>query len=109
MAARVRRLGLAGRFDPEAAYIEREEIAQALLRLALEADRADGSRATHAPRALAERDTHAVRRLHALLAARKAEAERLQALLAQAARPVRRRRRALGEDQLPLPFLGDRP
>ena len=108
MATRVRRLGLAGRFDLEAAYIERDEIAQALLRLAIEADRAVGSGAKHAPSVMAERDTPTVRRLLALLAARKAEADHLQVLLAQAAKPARRQRRTRSKGQLLLPLIGDR-
>jgi hypothetical protein len=110
LAARVRRLGLAGRFDPETVYVERDAIARALQRLAAEAEGAAGARPPPLPAAPPPPvDAVAVRRLSALLAARKAEAERLQALLAQAVRPVRRRRRALGEGQLLLPLLGDRP
>ncbi|HEX6010360.1 MAG TPA: hypothetical protein VFY87_00870 [Geminicoccaceae bacterium] len=47
--------------------------------------------------------------MSALLAAKSEEVGHLQALLARAVRPVRRRRRTLGEGQLLLPLLGDRP
>jgi hypothetical protein len=109
VAGRVRRLGLAGRFDPEAAYVERDELAQALLRLAVEADGANGGQVSPRPPTIAERDTPTVKRLLALLAVRQSEAEHLKTLLAQAMRPARRSRRSPGQGQLLLPIFGDRP
>jgi hypothetical protein len=102
----VRRLGLAGRFDPETAYVERDEIARALQRLAAEAEGAAGARPPPAPAAPPPPvDAAAVRRLSALLAAKNEEAGHLRALLAQAVRPARRPRQALAPAQLPLPLL----
>ena len=110
LAARVRRLGLAGRFDPETACVERDEIARALQRLAAEAEGAAGARPPPLPAAPPPPvDAVAVRRLGALLAAKSEEAGHLRALLARAVRPARRRRRTLGEGQLLLPLTGDRP
>jgi hypothetical protein len=110
LAARVRRLGLAGRFDPETAYVERDEIARALQRPASEAEGAAGARPPPAPAAPPPPvDAVAVRRLSALLSAKSREAGHLRALLARAVRPVRRRRRTLGEGQLLLRLTGDRP
>lgn len=103
LAARVRRLGLAGRFDPETAYAEREEVAQALRRLAREVERLQEARpTTGVVVATPPRPVLSPERLAALLAAKRGEIDRLQRLLAEAARPRRRRRRPSPPHQLSL-------
>ena len=102
LARRVRRVGLNGRFDPEAAFIERDELAHALLRLADRLERDAGQlpavAATSTSRALLPR------RFAAVLAAKASEIRSIRMLLAQAVRPRRRRRRAAPEAQLTLPL-----
>jgi hypothetical protein len=98
LARRVGRVGLNGRFDPEAAFIERDELAHALCRLANRLERlAD-------PVAAPASTTRGVlpRRVAAVLAAKAREVANLRALLAQAVRPGRRRRRSASEVQLML-------
>jgi hypothetical protein len=102
LARRVRRLGLAGRFDPEAAFIERDELAHGLHRLAAELEKVD-QRPPLSARPARPRTVES-RRLAAVLAAKTSEIASLQALLAQAVRPGRRRRRAASEAQLILPL-----
>ena len=112
LAGCVRRLGLGGRFDPEQAFLEREVLAQALHGLAREIEHAAG----HVPPPAQARSSSAApspapsRRTMALLTAQAGEIQRLQALLAQAARPGRRRRRSANThaDQLQLPLPEDR-
>jgi hypothetical protein len=107
LASRVRRVGLNGRLDPEAAFIERDELAHALRRLAGRLERGAfqpmstvTASATRAP---------LPRRFAAVLAAQANEIRSMRALLAQVARPGRRRRRAAAaEAQLMLPLIGDR-
>jgi hypothetical protein len=102
LARRVGRLGLGGRFDPEHAFLEREEVVQALLGLARELERVEPKPpARPAPAAIPSDRT---RRLAALLAGRQREIDRLRILLAQAVRPSRRRRRAVPDAQLSLPL-----
>jgi hypothetical protein len=101
LAGRVRRLGLAGRFDPESAYAEREEVARALHRLSRELERAAaGPQPLSRPWRSAA--TPAPERLLALLASRTRELDRLRALLAEVVRPPRRRRARPSPDQLAL-------
>jgi hypothetical protein len=102
LASRVRRVGLNGRFDPETAFIERDELACALHRLADGLERQAGQQ----PAAAAASTRRAVlpKRFAAVLAARASEVASLRALLAQAVRPERRRRRSGSEAQLMLSF-----
>ena len=102
LASRVRHVGLNGRFDPEAAFIERDELAHALRRLADRLEREKGQPSSAAP-ASASRAV-LPRRLAAAFAARTSEIASLRALLAQAMRPRERRRRAVSEAQLMLPL-----
>jgi hypothetical protein len=103
LAGRVRRLGLTGRFDPEAAFIERDELARALHRLADGLERRAGQQPAAAP---APTPRAALpRRFAAVLAAKAIEIASLRALLAQAVRPGRRRRRSASEAQLMLPLV----
>jgi hypothetical protein len=102
LAARVRRVGLNGRFDPEAAFIERDELARALRRLADGLERQAGQQLVVA-RASTSRAVMP-RRLAAVLAAKASEITSLRALLAQAVRPGRRRRREASQAQLMLPL-----
>lgn len=103
LASRVRLMGLNGRFDPEAAFIERDELAHALRRLA---DRLE-SGAGHPPSATQASRPRVVlpRRFETVLSAKASEITSLRALLAQAVRPRRRRGRAAFETQLMLPLL----
>ena len=102
LVRRVRSMGLNGRFDPEAAFIERDELAHALLRLADRLERDAGqlqaAAATSTSRALLPR------RFAAVLAAKASEIRSMRILLAQAVRPRRCRRRAALQAQLMLPF-----
>jgi hypothetical protein len=102
LASHVRRVGLNGRFDPEAAFIERDELAHALLRLANGVERQAGPQ----PAAAAASIRQAVlpKRFAAVLAARASEIASLRALIAQAVRPERRRPRSGSEAQLMLPL-----
>ena len=101
LARRVRRLGLNGRFDPERAYMEREEVAHALFGLARELERSTTAPPAQLSSAAIPPDR--TRRLEALLAGRQREIDRLRALLARAVRLSRRRRRAVSDAQLSLP------
>jgi len=100
-AARVRCVGLAGRFDPEAAFIERDELARALHRLAAGLERRAGQQPA-APASTTRAMTP--RRFAAVLAAKASEIASLRALLAQAVRPGRCRRHSACEAQLMLPL-----
>lgn len=82
LASRVRRVGINGRFDPEAAFIERDELAHAMRRLADRLERDAGQ----TPAAAATSTTRAIlpRRFAAALAANAREITSLWALLAQA-------------------------
>jgi hypothetical protein len=81
LAGRVRRLGLTGRFDPEAAFIERDELARALHRLADGLERRAGQQPAAAP---APTPRAALpRRFAAVLATKAIEIASLRALLAQ--------------------------
>jgi hypothetical protein len=102
LANRVRRLGLAGRFDPEAAFIERDELAHPLRRLAVGLER-DAARMPPATPS-ASRGV-LPRRFAAVLAAMTSQIACLRRLLAQVERPARRRRRATSDAQLVLPLL----
>jgi hypothetical protein len=95
-------VGLAGRFDPEAAFIERDELAHELHRLA---DRLE-HRAGQQPAAAPASTPRAVlpRRFAAALAAKASEIASLRALLTQAVQPRRRRCRSASEAQLMLPL-----
>jgi len=104
VARRVARLGLGGRFDPESAFIEREEVAEELRRLAKAADRLSLPQHRRSGGASGQAIQRA-RRLELLLMQRGREIRRLQALLAQAARPNRRRRPRQADEQLSLPIL----
>jgi hypothetical protein len=106
LASRVRRVGLNGRLDPEAAFIERDELAHALRRLAGRLER-DAFQPTSTVTVSATRAA-LPRRFAAVLAAQASEIRSVRALLAQAVRPGRRRRRAAAEGQLILPLAGDR-
>jgi len=103
VAQRVARLGLGGRLDPESAFIEREEVANELRRLAKAADRLglpqSSQRADGSGQAMQR-----ARRLELLLARKSSEIGRLEALLAQAARPRGRRRPKPADHQLSLPW-----
>jgi hypothetical protein len=101
LASRVRRIGLSGRFDPEAAFIERDELAHALRRLADSIEHGVGR-----PSAVTASTSRALlpRRFAAVLAAKASEIASLRALLAEAVRPGRRRRRVASETQLMLPL-----
>jgi hypothetical protein len=103
LAGRVRRVGLAGRFDPEAAFIERDELARALHRLADGLERRPGQQPAAAPAPT----SRAVmpRRFGAVLAAKAGEIASLRALLVQAVRPARRRRCSACDAQLMLPLV----
>jgi hypothetical protein len=101
LASRVRRVGLNGRFDPEAAFIERDELAHALRRLADRLERRVGQQ----PAAQASTSRAVMpRRFAAVLAAKASEIASLRALLAQAVQPGRRGRRSASEAQLMLPL-----
>jgi hypothetical protein len=89
-------VGLAGRFDPEAAFIERDELAHELRRLA--------DRLEHVAAPASTTRTVLPERVAASLAAKASEIERLRALLAQAVQPRRRRCRSASEAQLTLPL-----
>ena len=102
LASRVRRAGLNGRFDPEAAFIERDELAHALRRLADRLERDVCQPPPPAPPATPRADLP--RRFAALLAAKASEIASLRALLAEAVRPGRRLGRAASEAQLTLPL-----
>ena len=102
LASRVRRMGLNGRFDPEAAFIERDELAHALLRLADRLERDAGQ--LPAAAATSTSRTLLPKRFAAVLAAKASEIRSMRILLAQAVRPGRCRRRAAPEAQLMLPF-----
>jgi len=106
LASRVRRVGLNGRLDPEAAFIERDELAHALRRLAGRLER-DAFQPTSTVTASATRAA-LPRRFAAVVAAQASEIRSMRALLAQAVRAGRRRRRTAAEAQLTLPFAGDR-
>jgi hypothetical protein len=94
LASRVVRLGLAGRFDPESAYAEREEVSYALQQLARELERPqEPPPVARAVMPATARAALVPERLLALLAAKTREISHLQALLAQAAQPQRRRQR----------------
>jgi hypothetical protein len=101
LATRVRRVGLNGRFDPEAAFIERDELAHALLRLADGLER-NGQLPTAATTSTSQ--TLLQKRFAALLAAKASEIRSMRILLAQAVRPRPCRRRKVPEAQLMLPF-----
>jgi hypothetical protein len=102
-ARRIARLGLGGRLDPEAAFIEREGVAHLVLGVARDLERtiAVGQRAGPAP---SDAELLRCRRLEALLARQTREAMRLHGLLAQATRPKPRVRRHPANAQLPLPL-----
>jgi hypothetical protein len=102
LASRVRRVGLGGRFDPEAAFIERDELAHALLRLADRLERDAGQ--LQAAAATSTSRTLLPKRFAAVLAARASEIKSMRILLAQAVRPRCCRRRADPEAQLMFPF-----
>jgi hypothetical protein len=102
LAGRVRRVGLNGRFDLEAAFIERDELAHALRRLADRLEHRAGQLTAAAP-ATATRVV-LPRRFAVVLAAKASEIARLRALLAQAVRPGRHRRRSASATQLMLPL-----
>jgi hypothetical protein len=112
LARRVRRLGVAGRTDPERILVEKDSIAHELDRLARAAPRpvAPADAVCAAPQrpapmrpAFAQLAQERARRAEALARAQAAELERLRGLLAEAVRQPRRRRRA-GADQLELPL-----
>jgi hypothetical protein len=100
LAGRVRRVGLNGRFDPEAAFIERDELAHALRRLADRLERLADPVAAPASTARGLLP----RRVAAVLAAKTREVANLRVLLAQAVRPGRRRRHPASAAQLMLPL-----
>jgi hypothetical protein len=102
LAGRVRRVGLNGRFDPEAAFIERDELARALHRVADGLERRAGQQPAAAPASTSR--TVMPRRFAAMLAAKASEIASLRALLAQAMRPGRRRPRSACDAQLMLPL-----
>jgi hypothetical protein len=102
LARVVERLSLNGRFDPEAAFIERDELAHALRRLADRLEHQSGQPATAAPASISQ--AVLPRRFAAVLAAKASEIASLRALLAQAMRPGRRRRRSASVSQLMLPL-----
>jgi hypothetical protein len=102
LASRVHRVGLNGRFDPEAAFVERDELAHALRRLADRLER--GTDQSPSPARPATSPAVLPRRFAAVLAAKASEIASLRALLAQATRPGRRRRRVESETQLMLPL-----
>lgn len=102
LASRVRRLGLAGRFDPETAFIERDELAHALRQLAGRLDRG-ADQLLPAPQPAMSR-VLLPRRFAAVLAAKTSEIACMRALLAQSMRPPRRRRRSVCKAQLLLPL-----
>ncbi len=89
LARRIGRLGLAGRWDPERAYAEREALAIEARRLAKELE-LTGPRIERRSADVASINERC-RRLEALVAAKSAEARRLARLLASA-RPRPRRR-----------------
>jgi hypothetical protein len=102
LAGRVRRVGLNGRFDPEAAFIERDELARALRRLADRLEHRAGQQPAAAPTTTSR--TAMPRRFAAVLAAKASEIASLRALLTQAVQPRRRRCRSASEAQLMLPL-----
>jgi hypothetical protein len=102
LAGRVRRIGLNGRFDPEAAFVERDELAQALRRLANRLEREAGQQPAAAPAATARAELPG--RFAVVLAAKANEIARLRALLAQAVGSGRRRPCSASQAQLMLPL-----
>ena len=102
-ARRIARLGLGGRLDPEAAFIEREDVARLVLGVARDLERAIavGQPASPAP---SDAALQRCRRLEALLTRQTREAMRLHRLLAQTSRPKRRARGHPANAQLPLPL-----
>jgi hypothetical protein len=102
LASRVRRVGLAGRFDPEAAY----RAGRAGSRAAPARGRARAQRwRTFGRKRHVEIPAVSPRRIAAVLAAKTSEIASLRALLAQAVRPARPRQRVTSEAQLTLPLL----
>lgn len=103
LAHRIAKLGLGGRMDPEAAFIEREDVARMVLGVARELERAIavGQPASPAP---SDAALLRCRRLEAMLTRQTWEAMRLHRLLVQTTRPKRRVRRDPANAQLPLPL-----
>ena len=89
--------------DPEAAFIEREDVAGLVLAVARDLERSAKAGQRASP-ALPDPAVLRCRRLEALLTRQTREAMRLQRLLAQANRPKRRVRRHPANAQLPLPL-----
>jgi hypothetical protein len=103
LAARVRHLGLGGRFDPERAVIEREDVARQLYRLARDLEPVPVQPQPSRPPAAATTIPRP-ERLLALLAHKSKEITRLEALLTEAARPRPRHRQRSSAAQLVLPL-----
>ena len=103
LARRITRLGLAGRLDPEAAFIEREDVAQLVLGVARDLERSTTA-TQRSSAALPDAAAQRCRRLEAMLARQTREVMRLHRLLAQTSRPRRRARQRPANTQLPLPL-----
>ena len=103
LAYRIARLGLGGRMDPEAAFIEREDVVQLVLGVARDLERS-AKAGQRASRAVPDPAILRCRRLEAMLTRQTREAMRLHRLLAETNRPKRRVRRHPANAQLPLPL-----
>jgi hypothetical protein len=101
LARRVRRMGLNGRLDPEAAYIERDEIANDLTSVAQVLQR---QFRPDEQRQLRPNKPAMPPRTVALLASQRQRIAVLEAQLAQAIRSRPRRRQRPSNDQLSLPL-----
>ena len=103
LARRIASFGLGGRMDPEAAFIEREDVAREVLGVARDLERSAKAGQRASP-ALPDPAVLRCRRLEAMLTRQTREAMRLHRLLTQATRPKRLVRRHPVDAQLPLPL-----
>jgi hypothetical protein len=101
LAGRVRRTTFGGRWDPESALIERDEIASELIRVAQALERQNQTGEWRRP---LPTKSAMPSRAAALLISQKQRIALLEAQLAQAIRPRPRRRQRSSNDQLSLPL-----
>lgn len=105
LAGRVRRTSFGGRWDPEAAMVERDEIAHGIFAVARSLDQQLPSTGMSQPRLQRPAKLHVVeRRREALVASQRQEIARLEQQLAQAVRRPPRRRSRSSNEQLVLPL-----
>jgi hypothetical protein len=102
LASRVRRTTFSGRWDPESALIERDEIANALVGVARALERQPLAPDRRRP---ANEHPAVDRRLTALLDSQKQRIAMLEMQLGEANRPRPRRRQRRSDNQLSLPVL----